>query len=196
MTGNDFFQELGREWQQEKLTTLPDLSVDDALRSQRRHRLLFRIHILFGALGLMMALYFLWLPMSPVTIGASLTLVATVLVDLWFMRTQRRNLEHWSDWSPEGLLVYRKRLLLAELRTLRYYLLSALALLVFTGFVWSYAWLTPAFATTGFHHVFAACSVPISAFILVYFSNLLRRRREHFRTINELMADFADNSDV
>lgn len=190
---DELFRGLAREWQQTQ-PNQPLPSLEQALRQQRRQRRVQVLQWTLSLLSLGVAGYFFLLPRSPVTVGAGVALVCATLADLWHTLRYRQPVTAWSDWSPQGLLNYRKQLLALELRSARHYVLHALALLVLTALLWGYAWSDPAFAATQFPQFFSACAVPVALFCAVYFGASLRRKRKAQQQLAALVDEFEADS--
>lgn len=172
MNDNEFFQELGQQWQQEK--SLPEITVEKALRAQRLLKIKHYFHMALSISMLVVAVYFLWVPFSIITGAASLTLMAAVVVDWYYIIRFRKPITNWVDWSPAGLLRYHQALLRAEITSAKYCVLSSLGLLVFTAFVWGLTFFDEEFKATGFHYIFSAVSVPISLVFIFFYGNKLK----------------------
>lgn len=168
MAERDGIEALARAWR--GISDEVELSVDEALRRQRRQRLVLLLEVVFGAFGFATAVYFLLADDLLVFRVAALVLIAAGVTGGVVVRRTRVALLKWADWTPEGVLAFRLRDCEAALLTARHALLACAVLVVFAGFVWLAAaleWdaLPPGFPVL-YASVVAVCVAVVSAWAL------------------------------
>jgi hypothetical protein len=190
MHHEDPLRGLSREWQQTGSSSgaLPSLPL--ALRQQRSERLKHGLQWGTASLALGVAFWFFSLPPSAVTLGSGAVLACAAALDVRHTFRHRLPVTRWSDWSPEGLLSYRKRLAELELRSAHHYILGSLGLLLFAALLWVHAWQDAAFAASGFPRLFSACAIPVAAICGISFGMSMRRRRRAVQRLSGLVGEF------
>lgn len=189
MSDHDFMRELGQQWKQE--TSVPELTIDGALASQRKQARKTMFYLVVSLVTLVVAGYFLTLQLTPVTAGASIVLILSVLVEWFYTYRFRRPISQWGDWSPEGLLRYHEALLTAELRNSYYLNFSALALLAFTAFLWIVAGLDATFSELKFHRLFSGISIPVCLAVFIYSAVTRRKVQARQIAVKRIIDEFA-----
>lgn len=184
MTERDEIEALARAWRD--ITDEVELSVDEALRRQRRQRLALLLEAAFGAFGFATAVYFLLAADLIVFRVAAFVLIAAGVTGGLIVKRTRVALLKWADWTPEGVLAFRLRDCEAALLTARSALLACAALVAFAGFVWLAAaleWdaLPPGFPAL-YASVVAVCVTAVSAWAL-WRLRVKRAERDRLRAL-------------
>lgn len=188
MAERDDIEALARAWRD--ITDEVELSVGDALRRQRRQRLVLLLEVVFGAFAFATAVYFLLAEDLIVFRVAALLIIAAGVTGGLVARRTRVALLKWADWTPEGVLAFRLRDCEVALLTAWHALLACAVLVVFAGFVWLAAaleWdaLPPGFPAL-YASVVAVCVTVVSGWALWR----LRVKRAERGRLRALMAEF------
>jgi hypothetical protein len=141
MNDRDFFEALGKQWQEDTGTL--DVSRRKAVRQQWRNRIALGLEIAI-VLFAFWAVWFFWQYDATVYRVSALVLTGGALFSLWVTLKERIPLWHWHDWSPEGVLAYRVKLCESALRVVYYIRIGTVILTLFLVYIWVNALLDPA----------------------------------------------------
>lgn len=186
----EFIASLGGQWQQQQ--QVPQLSVTQALKSQRQAQWVLAAECTSSLAAVMIGLFFVSRDEGYDLLFniAGVVLITTGIVAGRASYKLRKQTIHWEDLSPEGLLEYNAALCLAAMKNARYLIFSSTTLLGFSGFIFIQASVNPPSVPSGFQYVYAAITLPLVACCFVWAYIRLNRKSQELSVIQSFLADY------